>query len=99
MWVYGRPSYFVTFTCNTNWPEIQAELLPGQGAQSRPDLVARVLHQKVKALLQELTTSGIFGRCVSMLKVIELKKEVSSKNYALIAGYFVFLEITRCRIL
>ncbi|XP_043226099.1 uncharacterized protein LOC122383585 [Amphibalanus amphitrite] len=72
--VYGRPTYFVTFTCNPNWPEIQAALLPGQDAQSRPDLVARVFHLKLKALLKELTTSGIFGRCVSMLMVVEFQK-------------------------
>ena len=72
--VYGRPTFFVTFTCNTNWPEIQAALLPGQDAQSRPDLVARVFDLKLKALLNELTTSGIFGRCVSMLMVVEFQK-------------------------
>lgn len=72
--VYGRPTFFVTFTCNPNWAEIQAALLPGQDAQSRPDLVARVFHLKLKTLLQELTTHGIFGRCVSMLMVVEFQK-------------------------
>ncbi|KAF0311103.1 hypothetical protein FJT64_018041 [Amphibalanus amphitrite] len=38
------------------------------------DLVARVFHLKLKALLKELTTSGIFGRCVSMLMVVEFQK-------------------------
>jgi hypothetical protein len=36
---FGLPSYFITFTCNPNWPEIQAKLLPRQTATDRPDLV------------------------------------------------------------
>jgi Helitron helicase-like domain at N-terminus len=27
---YGKPDLFITFTCNPCWPEIAAELLPGQ---------------------------------------------------------------------
>ena len=72
--VYGRPTYFVTFTCNPSWPEIQAALLPGQDPQSRPDLVARVFSMKLTSLLKELTTDGIFGRCVAMLMVVEFQK-------------------------
>ena len=72
--VFGRPTFFVTFTCNVNWPEIRTALLPGQDAQSRPDLVARVFHLKLKALLQELTPDGIPGRCVAMMSVVEFQK-------------------------
>ena len=38
---YHKPDYFITMTCNPHWPEIKAELLPGQSAQDRPDIVAR----------------------------------------------------------
>ena len=75
--VHSRPTYFVTFTCNIIWSEIQAALLPGQNAQSRPDLVARVFHLKLKALLEDLTTNGILGRCASMMMVVEFPKGVS----------------------
>jgi hypothetical protein len=27
---YGKPSLFITMTCNPKWPEIQARLKPGQ---------------------------------------------------------------------
>ena len=74
----GRPTYFVTFTCNPDWPEIRAALLPGQDAQSRPDLVARVFGQKLRALLEDLTKRGIFGRCVALLMVIEFQKRGKS---------------------
>jgi hypothetical protein len=47
----GIPDVFLTFTCNLSWPEIQSELLEGQTAADRPDLVAQVLQTKVKKLL------------------------------------------------
>ena len=44
---YGRPSIFITFTCNPTWEEIKRELFPGQSANDRPDVVARVFKIKV----------------------------------------------------
>ncbi|CAN0073975.1 unnamed protein product, partial [Ectocarpus sp. 13 AM-2016] len=38
----GPPDLMVTFTANSNWPEITANLLPGQTGMDRPDLVNRV---------------------------------------------------------
>lgn len=72
--VHGKPTYFVTFTCNPRWPEIREALLGDQEPQSRPDLLARVFAMKLKALLQEITTNGIFGRTVAMLMVVEFQK-------------------------
>lgn len=48
---YGRPDLFITFTCNTNWKEIQTLLLPGQKAIYRHDITARVFKQKLKSLI------------------------------------------------
>jgi hypothetical protein len=48
----GIPDIFLTFTCNPSWPEIQLELLEGQTAADRPDLIARVFQMKVKKLLR-----------------------------------------------
>ncbi|GBP12619.1 Zinc finger BED domain-containing protein 4 [Eumeta japonica] len=45
---HGRPDLFVTFTCNPAWPEIVNELMPGQSAIDRHDVVARVFRLKVK---------------------------------------------------
>ncbi|KAL6582385.1 hypothetical protein OROMI_006399 [Orobanche minor] len=48
---YGKPDFFITMTCNPNWPEIRAGLLPGEEAQNRSDLVARVFrghHEEFK---------------------------------------------------
>ena len=38
----GKPDIFFTMTCNPKWPEIQENLLSGQQASDRPDIVARV---------------------------------------------------------
>ena len=40
-------------TCNPSWPEIQDELFPGQAANHRPDIVARVFNLKRKAMMDE----------------------------------------------
>ena len=39
----GKPDLFLTFTCNPKWREITDNLLPGQTAADRPDLVECVL--------------------------------------------------------
>ncbi|GKD34455.1 DNA helicase [Tanacetum coccineum] len=40
----GNPQYFITFTCNVNWPEIKRymEEFPQLTAADRPDIVCRV---------------------------------------------------------
>ena len=38
--VIGKPNFFITVTCNPDWPEIKDNLLPGQSAQDRPDLTS-----------------------------------------------------------
>ena len=40
-----NPTYFITFTCNPMWSEINARLLSGQNASDRPDVVALVSKQ------------------------------------------------------
>ena len=52
--VKGKPDLFVTFTCNPKWLEIVRELLPGQQAEDRPDIAARVFKIKLDYFLQEL---------------------------------------------
>jgi hypothetical protein len=44
---FGKPTIFLTMTCNPNWDEIRRELLPGQTTQDRPDLVVCVFHAKL----------------------------------------------------
>lgn len=43
----GKPDLFITMTCNPQWREIQEQLLPGQTALGRPDLLDRVFKLKI----------------------------------------------------
>ena len=36
---FGKIDYFITMTANPKWREIQENLLPGQSATDRPDLL------------------------------------------------------------
>ncbi len=45
---FGRPEFFITFTCNPNWLEILAEL-DGTSSAERPDLIACVPSQATGA--------------------------------------------------
>ena len=68
---FGRPDLFVTFTANPKWAEIEAL----GGAEARPDIVARVFHLKLTALLKAIDgTPGIFGRCRGRVHTIEYQK-------------------------
>ena len=61
-------------TCNLRWKEIVENLLPGQIATMRPDLVARLFKGKLQAMLKELKEDQIFVRVVARLYVIEFQK-------------------------
>jgi hypothetical protein len=58
---YGKPTFFITFTANPNWPEIKNNLKPGQSSWERPDLVVRVFKMKLYMLLNDLKKKGIHG--------------------------------------
>ncbi|XP_065835787.1 uncharacterized protein [Oscarella lobularis] len=62
---HGAPDLFITMTCNSNWPEITNELLPGQTPIDRHDLVARVFRLKVQRFMYLVDTQNIYGikRC------------------------------------
>lgn len=69
---YGKPDYFITFTCNKDWAEIKSQLLQAQIAEDRPDLVVRAFHAKLAALMVLLKT--IFGIQIAVLYTIEFQK-------------------------
>ena len=72
--VLGKPSYFITMTCNTKWREIQEQLVGVQRAEHRPDIVARVFHLKVKELLLALNDKQVLGRVMAHSYTIEWQK-------------------------
>ncbi|XP_043466343.1 uncharacterized protein LOC122501132 [Leptopilina heterotoma] len=71
---FGKPDLFITMTCNPKWCEITENFLCGETASDRPDIVARVFQQKVKALMIELKDNQIFGPVIAYVYVIEFQK-------------------------
>jgi hypothetical protein len=53
---FGSPTFFITMTCNPEWPEIQSQLRPGQNFTDIPIVVVRVFKRKLALLEQALKT-------------------------------------------
>ncbi|XP_015262359.1 PREDICTED: uncharacterized protein LOC107106689 [Gekko japonicus] len=70
---YGKPDLFITMTCNPKGPEI-TENPRGQPPPHRPDLVARIFHLKLRAMMKDITRKHIFGVIVAHVHVIEFHK-------------------------
>lgn len=70
----GKPDLFLTMTCNPSWEEITKELAPGQSAQDRPDLVARVFKAKLEDLKNLIFKKNFFGEVAAHVHVIEFQK-------------------------
>ena len=70
---YGKPEFFITATTNPKWEEITTNLLPGQTAADRPDLVARVFHLKLNSMLS-LMRNGAYGKHQASFHTIEYQK-------------------------
>ena len=70
----GKPDLFITFTCNPKWCEITKNLLHGQTANDRPDLVARVFMLKLKALKLDLKNKFCLGVVCGHVDVVEFQK-------------------------
>ena len=71
---HGKPDIFITFTCNPNWKEIQEQLSANEAANLRPDIVARVFHAKLKALIDDVSKNRIFGTVAALIYTIEFQK-------------------------
>ena len=61
--VHGNPSFFITFTCNVNWPEIEDYMqeFPDVTVADRPDIVDRVFERKIHDLVRFLREARPFG--------------------------------------
>jgi hypothetical protein len=65
---------FITFTCNSQWPEITNALLPGQTAPNRPDLIVHVFNMYKTSLIDDLTKTHISGLTDAYVYTIEFQK-------------------------
>lgn len=71
---FRKVDLFGMVTANPNWPEIIAELLPGQTSADHPDLVSHVFRLKLKAIIDDIYKNRVFGKTVAYVYVIELQK-------------------------
>jgi hypothetical protein len=70
---FGKPTFFITFTANPRWPEIDRELRNGLQPTDRPDIIARVFCLKVQELLADLK-NGLLGPYAGHVYTIEYQK-------------------------
>lgn len=70
---YKKPDLFVTFTCNSNWPEIVNNIGRWDESKDRPIVVDRIFWAKCKELLKDID-QGAFGEVAAMMYTIEFQK-------------------------
>jgi len=70
---FGKPDFFLTFTCNPKWKEIIDVLIPGQTAKDHPELVTRIFNLKFDALLKDIK-DNVLGNVIAKILVIEFQK-------------------------
>ena len=71
---FGKPTFFITFTCNPEWEELKRDLPFGVASANRPDFVARVFQLKLRELMKDLTERHVLGEMKAHTYVIEFQK-------------------------
>jgi hypothetical protein len=71
---FGKPDYFITFTCNSKWTEIKENLKSNEQSWMRPDLSTRVFNMKLKKLISEICHDQRLGVVVAYTYVVEFQK-------------------------
>lgn len=71
---FGKPDFFITMTCNPNWPEIRENHFNSLQQSDRPDLITRVFSIKLKTLIDDIIKKGVFGTVKAFVYTIEFRK-------------------------
>ncbi|XGW26660.1 hypothetical protein V3C99_007343, partial [Haemonchus contortus] len=71
---YGKPTFFLTMTCNPQWKELRENLYFGQSPSDRPDLIAHVFNAKLQELCTDLFKKNILGEVEAYVYVVEFQK-------------------------
>ncbi|KZR99990.1 ATP-dependent Helicase-like protein [Daphnia magna] len=71
---FGKPVFFLAFTCNPKWREITANIPSHLSAPDRPDIVARVFQQKKIELVNDIEKWQVLGFATARIHVIEFQK-------------------------
>ncbi|GJQ89639.1 DNA helicase [Tanacetum coccineum] len=67
----GNPQFFITFTCNVNWPEIKRFMAqyPELTDSDRTDVMCWIFEQKIQSFVTFLKDERIFGNVIGVLTV------------------------------
>lgn len=71
---FGKPSLFITMTCNPKWPEIMSVIGVNNASHFRPEIVVRVFNAKLKELINIIKTKHVLGRVEALIYTIEFQK-------------------------
>ncbi|XP_076927824.1 uncharacterized protein LOC143591528 [Bidens hawaiensis] len=72
---FGYPDFFITFTCNPNWPEVKRFLKDTTlKAEDRPDILCRLFKIKLDALIKDLKEKALLGKVQAVVYTVEFQK-------------------------
>lgn len=70
----NKPTFFITVTCNTRWPEFIGLTTPDYNPADDPVMVSRVFHAKLSKILDFIRKYPKFQRIIYEMYVIEFQK-------------------------
>jgi hypothetical protein len=71
---YGPPHLFIMMTANPDWPEIRAEIPPGDKAYNHPTVTTHIFHLKAQHVIFQLTKMRRLGTVIAYVYTIEYQK-------------------------
>ncbi|XP_021985033.1 uncharacterized protein LOC110880914 [Helianthus annuus] len=72
---FGYPDFFITITCNPNWPEVQRFLKDTTiRPEDRPDILCRIFKIKLDSITKDLKEGKLLGRVNSVVYTVEFQK-------------------------
>ena len=71
---FGKADYFITFTSNPSWSELQQTLADGQPYLSRPDMCSRIYNLKFREFWNDLNTEHKIAVVEAYVRVKEYQK-------------------------
>ncbi|CAN1187175.1 ATP-dependent DNA helicase PIF1 [Linum perenne] len=88
---FGNPDLFITFTCNSQWPEITNSFseIVGLKSEDKPMIVARVFNLKVKALKNDLKKGQYFGRSIAAISAELPDPSIDPQGFSAVTRFMV----------
>ncbi|XP_076908312.1 uncharacterized protein LOC143565126 [Bidens hawaiensis] len=72
---FGYPDFFITITCNPNWPEVKRFLKDTKlNLEDRPDRLCWLFNVKLDAMIKLMKDKSLFGIVQAVVYTIEFQK-------------------------